>query len=148
MKSVLETLYRRSHNTHSLSLAQSTAQQQLLFQLPHTASQCHYSGWWSISNRKKKKNYLHLLFLVHGITTQTWHSNGTTAGTCSPELVIPYSYVKERHLFTHSWRAGFHVLHSPVSIMHRKVQISHLLLFSGKSNSACPLPQWHSSHLK
>lgn len=62
------------------------------------------------------------------------------------ELVIPYT-IKERHLLTQSWRAGFHVLHSPVSMrMHRKVQISHLLLFSDKSNIACPLPHWHSSH--
>lgn len=82
----------------------------------------------------------------------TWHSNGTRARMCSPELVIPYT-VKERHLYTHSWTAGFNGPYSPVSmIMHRKVQISHLLLIiifsSGKSNIVCPLPQWHSSHAK
>lgn len=115
-------------------------------------SSCHMQPPWvttqvgEISVRGEKKNHLYLLFLVHGTATQTWHSNGTTAAMCSPELVILYT-IKERHLFTQSRRAGLHVLHSPVSlIMHRKVQISHLLLFSGKSNTACPLPHWHSSH--
>lgn len=131
--------------TRCLSLAQPRAQQQLLLKLPHAASSSVTAQVGEISVRGKKKSFSSLSAL-----SGSWHnhanSNGTTARTCSPELVIPYT-VKEAHLYSHSWRAGFQVPCSSVSmIMHRKVQISHLLLSSGKWNTACPLPQWHSSH--